>query len=89
MKLAHFGEAPEQGMDAFAQGAGALAVDHPDFEDALFEAFFEPGGQEFPEVLRAKSVEVEFPGDGDSVGFGVHGGSLWSKKCSSSEIFLF
>ena len=50
-------------MDAFAEGAGAFAVDDSDFEDAFFSAFVEVLGEKGADLVRSKGVEIELGAD--------------------------
>jgi len=63
--------AAEAGMDEFAEGAGAFAVDDADFAPALGAAFFEEGVHDLAGFGWAESVEVERAFERLRVGFGT------------------
>ena len=83
MEFLNLGEASQQGMHAFPQGTGALAVDHPYAPDSFPEALGEVLRQQFTDLRGAERVQVQFRGDRDAVGVFFHrgGGLLRSSAC--------
>src|SRR5690606_8519750 len=73
LEVPDFGEAAEEGVDAFAQGAAAFAMDHADREDAVLQALGEVFREQFADLGGAEGVKVELVGDRLPMEFVVHG----------------
>ena len=55
-------------MDGPAEISNALAVNNPHLENTLLLASREVGGQKLFNIARIKSVQIQFPFDGDLKG---------------------